>query len=96
MTQHQLIQKYLEAMMTEEVEIDFKNITVTELRTPPFRAQIDFAKQTITPISRAVRGTQLFTAQVEFLRLEHPPDDWVLTNPLGFQITYIRVDPALK
>jgi type IV secretory pathway component VirB8 len=96
MTQNQMLQKYLESMATEETEIEIKNITLNEIRKPPFRAQVDFVKQAYLPISRIPRDARLYSAQFEFTRLEHVPEDWVMTNPLGFQISYFRVDQAIK
>jgi type IV secretory pathway TrbF-like protein len=89
------IDKFLSTPSAEEVEIEIKQIKLVELTTPPFKAQVDFEKHFYQPASRAQqKKPELFTAQIEYRLRDSVPNDYVLVNPLGIQITYVHLDEA--
>src|SRR5436853_3433517 len=90
----------LEAFLTNpaenEVDIAVQNVSLTEIRNPPYKAAVTFQKLLYTSGIRSERGHQTYVAQMDFLIRGHVPNELVLLNPLGLQITYFRVDQAFE
>ena len=80
----------------DEIDIDVKNVTFSELTKPPYRASIDFEKRFLTPGTRQERRRQTYVAQVSFVMRDSVPNGFIRVNPLGLQITYFRVDQAFE
>lgn len=89
----------VEAFLTgtqDEVEIRVKNVTLDEIRTPPFRASVDFEKVFYSPGNRAERSRETHVAQFTFVVRDQVPNAFVPVNPLGLTITYFRTDQAFR
>jgi type IV secretion system protein VirB5 len=80
----------------DEIDINVRNVTLDELRTPPYRATVDFEKVSYAPGSRQEKKRETFVAQVTFVLRDQIPNAMVLVNPLGLTITYFRVDQAFQ
>lgn len=91
----QPIERFL-AGVGDEIEVQVRNVTLDELRTPPYRATIDFEKVYYAPGSRQEKKRETFVAQVTFVLRDQIPNALVLVNPLGMTITYFRVDQAFQ
>jgi type IV secretion system protein VirB5 len=90
----------LEAFLTNpaenEVDIAVQNVSLTEIRNPPYKAAVTFQKLLYTSGTRSERGHQTYVAQIDFVIRAHVPNEFVRVNPLGLQVTYFRVDQAFE
>jgi type IV secretory pathway TrbF-like protein len=92
--------RVLETLLTDpsgdETDIDVKNVTFGELGTPPYKASVDFDKRLFTPGTRQERKRETYVAQMDFVLRDAVPNAFIRVNPLGIQITYVRVDQAFE
>jgi type IV secretory pathway TrbF-like protein len=91
----QTIEGFL-ASSADEIEIQVKNVTLDELKTPPYKAAVDFEQVYYSPGSRQERKRETYIAQITFVLRDQIPNAMVLVNPLGLTITYVRVDQAFQ
>ena len=80
----------------DEIEIQVKNVTLDELKTPPYKATVDFEKVYYGQGNRQETKRETFVAQITFVLRDQIPNAMVLVNPLGLTITYFRVDQAFR
>ena len=77
-----------------EVELQDLSLRITPSEQPPFTAAA-----TYTLVYRN-RGTEfhreLWSAELRFHFLDHVPQDYVLVNPIGLSISYLRSDRAVS
>jgi hypothetical protein len=90
------VETFLKNPGAEEVDVDVTNVSFTELKTPPFRAAVDFAPRYTEPNTNQVRRTDTARADVDFILLPRVPNDFIPVNPLGLQITHIDVAQAFR
>jgi type IV secretion system protein VirB5 len=88
-----IIERFLTAG-TEEVDVHVKNVTLEDLRQPPFRATVDFDKVYLLPATRAESRRETYVAHVTFVMDDHVDNARIPINPLGLTITYFREDQA--
>jgi type IV secretion system protein VirB5 len=78
---------------TEEVQIQVINIVSTELRKPPYLAQVDIEK-----VFRGADGSELrrekYVDSITFTFTSQVPNALIPINPLGLMVTYLREDQA--
>ena len=89
----------LETFLTstaDEIEINVRNVSLEELRTPPYRASIDFEKIYYGVGNRLERTRETYIAQVLFVLRDQIPNALIPVNPLGLTVTYVRVDQAFQ
>jgi type IV secretory pathway TrbF-like protein len=80
----------------DEIEVAVRNVTLDELKTPPYKAAVDFDEVAYAMGSRDEKSRDTFVAQVTFVIRDQVPNATVLVNPLGLTITYFRVDQAFR
>lgn len=80
----------------DEIEVHVKNVTLDELKTAPFKAQVDFEQISYTPGSGDEKKRETFVAQISFVIRDQIPNAMILVNPLGLTITYFRIDQAFR
>src|SRR6266853_4046631 len=78
----------------EEIDVRVKNVTLEDLRQPPYRATVDFDKVYLAPVTRAEMKREAFVAHVVFVVTEQVDNARIPINPLGLTITYFREDQA--
>jgi hypothetical protein len=92
--------RVMEAFLTnpsgDETDIDVKNVTFGELSKPPYKASVDFDKRLFAPGTRQERTRETYVAQMNFVLRDAVPNAFIRVNPLGIQITYVRVDQAFE
>jgi type IV secretory pathway TrbF-like protein len=88
-----IIERFLTAA-SEEVDVHVKNVTLEDLRQPPFRATVDFDKVYVSPATRAEVRRETYVAHVAFVMDDHVENARIPINPLGLTITYFREDQA--
>jgi type IV secretory pathway TrbF-like protein len=89
--------KAIERFLTdtrEEVDVRVKNVTLEDVRQPPYRATVDFDKTFYAPSDHAELRRESFVAQFVFVVQDHVPNAVIPINPLGLTITYFREDQA--
>lgn len=80
----------------DELEVQVRNVTLDELKAPPYKAAVEFDEVTYGFGSREERSRTTCVAQVTFVIRDQVPNAFVLVNPLGLTITYFRVDQAFR
>jgi type IV secretory pathway TrbF-like protein len=92
---HQTIEAFLTGT-ADEIEINVRNVALEEIRTPPFRASVDFEKVYYGVGNRQERTRETYVAQLLFVLRDQIPNALVPVNPLGLTITYVRIDQAFR
>jgi type IV secretory pathway TrbF-like protein len=87
------IERFLTAG-TEEIDVHVKNVTLEDLREPPYRATVDFDKIYFSPATRAEARRETYVAHFVFVMDDHVDNARIPINPLGLTITYFREDQA--
>jgi len=93
--QTQTLEKFL-TDTSDEIEIQVKNVTLDELKDPPYRATVEFERLYYAIGSRQEHARETCVAHVTFVLRDHVPNTAIPVNPLGLTITYVRVDQAFK
>ena len=94
--QSRVLETFLTDASADEVDIAIQNVSLSELTKPPYKASIAFQKVLYTPGTRTERARQSYVAQVDFVLRDHVPNEFVRVNPLGLQVSYVRVDQAFE
>jgi len=94
--QSRLLETFLTNPSVDESDVVVQNVSLSELRKPPYKAAVTFQKVLYTPGIRTERRRQTFVAQVDFTLQDRVPNEFVRVNPLGVQISYFRVDQAFE
>lgn len=83
------------AGQNDEIEVTVKNVAIEDLRTPPYRATVDFEK-VYTGADRLVEKRERYVAHFVFVVKDHVPNTFIPVNPLGLTIIYFREDEAFE
>ena len=94
--QSRVLEAFLTDASADEVDIAIQNVSLSELTKSPYKASIAFQKVLYTPGTRTERARQSYVAQVDFVLRDHVPNEFVRVNPLGLQVSYVRVDQAFE
>src|SRR5712692_5535172 len=81
---------------TEEVEIHVKNVSIEDLREPPYRATVDFEKVYYAAADHTETKREKYVGNFVFTVRDHVPNAMIPVNPLGLLITYFREDQAFQ
>src|SRR5262249_31543292 len=76
------------AGQSEEIEIHVKNVSIEHLRSPPYRATVDFEKVYSSPTNHMETRREKYVANFVFIVKDRVPNAMVPVNPLGLTITY--------
>lgn len=79
-----------------EVEVQVHNVAIEDLRTPPYKAVVDFEKITYAPGLRQPTKREKFVANFVFVIKDTVPNSMIPVNPLGLTITYFRENQAFR
>jgi type IV secretory pathway component VirB8 len=91
-----IIRKFLTNTSAPETDVEVKKVALEEMRTPPFRARVDFYLVYYSPADHSELKRDLYTANFVFLFKSRVPNELIPINPLGLTITYFREDEAFK
>ncbi|MCU1262128.1 MAG: putative conjugal transfer protein [Bryobacterales bacterium] len=80
----------------EEVEVHVQNIVLQDLRTPPFRATVDFEKVYLSGRDRTEVRRGKYVGSFLFVFKDTVSNSMIPVNPLGLTITYFRDDQAFQ
>lgn len=96
---HDQRERTIEGFLTgtsDETEIQVRNVTLEQLREPPYKAVVEFDRVYYAAGNRQERTRETCVANVVFLIRDQVPNALIPVNPLGLTITYIRVDQAFR
>jgi type IV secretion system protein VirB5 len=79
---------------SDEIEVHVKNVTLEDLRQPPYRAAVEYDRVSLSPASRAETKRETYLAHVVFVMKDHVENARIPINPLGLTIIYVREDQA--
>jgi type IV secretory pathway component VirB8 len=79
----------------EENDVKITSVAIEDLRTPPYRATVDFEKVFYGADHQESRREK-YTANFQFIVKDHVPNDFTPVNPLGIAITYFREDQSFN
>jgi type IV secretory pathway TrbF-like protein len=79
----------------EETDVEIKNVSLEDLREPPYRGTVDFEKVTYSADHVEIRREK-FVANLVFVVKSRVPNSMIPVNPLGLTITYFREDQAFR
>ena len=89
------IEKFL-AGEGPEIEVAVNNVSLEDLRTPPYKATVDFEKIYSNYADSTELQRETYTAHLVFVVRDRVPNSMVPVNPLGLTITYFRQDQAFQ
>ena len=78
-----------------EQEIEVNRIDLEDLRSPPYKATVEFALIYRSPLDRSEIKRSQYTAHFVFAFRDTVSNDLIQINPLGLAISYFREDEAL-
>lgn len=90
--------KALEQFLTdpsEEIDVRVTNVAIEDLRTPPYKATVDFEKVYLGADHTETRREK-YVAHMVFIVRDRVPNAMVPVNPLGLTVTYFREDQAFQ
>ena len=82
------------ARSSEEIDIQVNNVSIEDLRTPPYKATVDFEKTYRSAGQETKR--EKYIAHFVFVVKDKVPNAMIPVNPLGLTITYFREDQAFQ
>ncbi len=78
----------------DETDIQVNNVSIEDLRTPPYKATVDFEKIHRSAGQESKR--EKYVAHFVFIVKDKVPNAMIPVNPLGLTITYFREDQAFQ
>lgn len=91
-----VIDSFLLDPSAANIDIAIKNVSIEDLRQPPFRARIEFFKIFTSPLDHTEQKRELWTANVVYAFRDQVRNEMLPVNPLGLAITYFREDQAFQ
>jgi type IV secretory pathway TrbF-like protein len=91
--------KAIEGFLTgsgPEIEVAVKNVAIEDMRTPPYKATVDFDRIYRNFVDATEIKRERYTAHFVFVVKESVPNALIPINPLGLTITYFREDQAFQ
>jgi type IV secretory pathway TrbF-like protein len=92
--QGRALELFLSNPSANENDVVVRNVSLSELSKPPYKAAVAFQKVLYAPGLRAERNRETYIAQIDFTLRDRVPNEFVRVNPLGLQISYFRIDQA--
>jgi type IV secretory pathway TrbF-like protein len=78
------------------IDIQVKNVTIEDLRQPPYKARIEFYKIFTSPLDHIEQKRELWIANAVYTFRDQVRNEMLPVNPLGLTITYFREDQAFR
>jgi type IV secretory pathway TrbF-like protein len=94
--QTHVLETFMGSGAGDEIDIEVRNVSLSELSKTPYKAAVDFEQVVYTTGTRSLRKRETYVAQLDFILNDSVPASFVPVNPLGLQITYFRVDQAFQ
>lgn len=81
---------------SDEVEIQVRNVTLEDLKEPPYKAVVEFDRVYYALGNHQEHLRDTCVATITFVVRDQVPNAAVPVNPLGLTVTYVRIDQAFK
>jgi type IV secretory pathway TrbF-like protein len=81
---------------SDEVEIQVRNVTLEDLKDPPYKAFVEFDRVYYAAGNHQEHLRETCVAHLTFVVRDQVPNAAIPVNPLGLTVTYVRVDQAFK
>jgi type IV secretory pathway TrbF-like protein len=78
----------------DQIEISVQNVSIEDLRTPPYKATVEFEKLYYSPSEHKLDKRERYLAHFVFIVRDKVPNALIPINPLGLTITYFHEDQA--
>jgi type IV secretory pathway TrbF-like protein len=91
-----IIKKFLMNTSAAEIDVEVKKVALEDMKTPPYKARVDFYMVYYSPADHSEIKRDLYTANFVFVFKSKVPNELIPINPLGVAITYFREDQAFK
>lgn len=91
--------KELENFLTgggPEIDVVVNNVSIEDLRTPPYKASVDFERVYSSYGDATELKREKYTAHFVFVVKDRVSNVMIPVNPLGLTITYFREDQAFQ
>ena len=79
---------------SEEIDVHVRNVTLEDLRQPPYRATVEFDQVYLSPATHLETHRATYVAHLVFVMDDQVDNARIPINPLGLTITYFRDDQA--
>lgn len=79
-----------------QVDVAVNNVAIEDIRTPPYKATVDFDRIYYNYADGAEMKREKYTAHIVFVVKDRVPNAMIPVNPLGITITYFREDQAFQ
>jgi type IV secretory pathway TrbF-like protein len=79
---------------SDDIDVHVKNVTLEDLRQPPYRATVEFDKVALSPATHGELKRDTYVAHLVFVLKDQVDNARIPINPLGLTITYFREDQA--
>jgi type IV secretory pathway TrbF-like protein len=79
-----------------EVEVVVKNVSIEDMRTPPYKATVDFERVYRNYGDATELKREKYAAHFVFVVKDRVQNAMIPVNPLGLTITYFREDEAFQ
>jgi type IV secretory pathway TrbF-like protein len=93
-TKNKAIEQFLTGS-TDDIDVRVKNVSIEDLRQPPYRATVEFEKVYFGPDHGETKHEK-YVGNFVFTFREKVPNAVIPVNPLGLVITYFREDQAFQ
>jgi type IV secretion system protein VirB5 len=96
---HDQRERTIERFLTgtsDEVEIQVRNVTLEDLKEPPYKAVVEFDRVYYAVGNHQEHLRDTCVAHLTFVVRDQVPNAAIPVNPLGLTVTYVRVDQAFK
>ena len=79
-----------------QIDVVVDNVTIEDMRTPPYKATVDFERVYYNHGDGAEMKREKYTAHIVFVVKDRVRNAMIPVNPLGMTITYFREDQAFQ
>jgi type IV secretory pathway TrbF-like protein len=87
---------FVQRHYSQEIEVQVTNVSIEDLRSPPYKATVDFEKVYYTIADHQETRREKYIANFVFVVKENVPNAMIPVNPLGLTIVYFRQDQAFQ
>jgi type IV secretory pathway TrbF-like protein len=85
------------SLAADEIDINVLNVKLTDIDTPPYKAEVVFDKVFYQTGTRIVRKpNETFTLHLSFELQDASATEYLEINPLGLRITAMRLEQAFR
>ena len=79
-----------------QIEVVVNNVSIEDMRTPPYRATVDFERVYYNSPDATELRREKYTGHFVFVVKDRVSNAMIPVNPLGLTITYFREDQAFQ